>query len=203
MSKLIAIILAIITLTFVLSIGVYNKIISGDEGVTAAWSEVVNQYQRRADLIPNLVSTVKGAAANEKDILMSVIDARSKATSINVNADTLNDPAMFEKFTQAQSQLSGALSRLLVTVERYPEVKSTQLYQDLLTQLEGTENRITVARKRYVGAVKEYNLAVRKFPGSIIAGYAGFSVKPNFSVENEDKISKPVKVDFNTTPATN
>ena len=203
MSKFIAIILAVITLAFVLSIGVYNKIISGDEGITAAWSEVVNQYQRRADLIPNLVTTVKGAAANEKDILMSVIDARAKATSINVNADTLNDPAMFEKFTQAQSQLSGALSRLLVIVERYPEVKSTQLYQDLLAQLEGTENRITVARKRYVGAVKEYNLAVRKFPGSIIAGYAGFSVKPNFSVENEDKISKPVKVDFNTTPATN
>ena len=203
MSKFIAIILAVITLAFVLGIGVYNKIISGDEGITAAWSEVVNQYQRRADLIPNLVTTVKGAAANEKDILMSVIDARAKATSINVNADTLNDPAMFEKFTQAQSQLSGALSRLLVTVERYPEVKSTQLYQDLLAQLEGTENRITVARKRYVGAVKEYNLAVRKFPGSIIAGYAGFSVKPNFSVENEDKISKPVKVDFNTTPATN
>ena len=203
MSKLVAIVLAVITLSLVLGVGVYNKIIGGDEGVTAAWSEVVNQYQRRADLIPNLVSTVKGAAANEKDILNSVIEARSKATSINVNADTLNDPAMFQKFSQAQDQLSGALSRLLVTVERYPEVKSTKLYQDLLAQLEGTENRITVARKRYVGSVKEYNLAVRKFPGSIIAGFTGFSVKPNFSVNNEAEIAKPPAVDFNAAPATN
>ncbi len=203
MSKLVAIVLAVITLSLVLGVGVYNKIIGGDEGVTAAWSEVVNQYQRRADLIPNLVSTVKGAAANEKDILNSVIEARSKATSINVNADTLNDPAMFQKFSQAQDQLSGALSRLLVTVERYPEVKSTKLYQDLLAQLEGTENRITVARKRYVGAVRDYNLAVRKFPGSIIAGFTGFSVKPNFSVNNEAEIAKPPAVNFNTAPATN
>ncbi len=203
MPKLVAIILAVITLSLVLGTGVYNKIIGGDEGITAAWSEVVNQYQRRADLIPNLVSTVKGAAANEKDILNSVIEARSKATSINVNSDTLNDPAMFQKFSQAQDQLSGALSRLLVTVERYPEVKSTKLYQDLLAQLEGTENRITVARKRYVGAVKEYNLAVRKFPGSIIAGFTGFTVKPNFSVTNEAEIAKPPAVNFNTAPATN
>ncbi len=202
MSKAFAIILAIATLALILGVGVYNKIISGDEGVTASWSEVVNQYQRRADLIPNLVSTVKGAAANEKDILNGVIEARSKATSINVNADTLNDPAMFQKFSQAQDQLSGALSRLLVTVERYPEVKSTKLYQDLLGQLEGTENRISVARKRYVGAVKDYNLAVRKFPGSIIAKFAGFSVKPNFTVTNEAEIAKPPAVDFNA-PATN
>jgi len=203
MSKLVAIILAVITITLVLGVGVYNKIIGGDEGVTASWSEVVNQYQRRADLIPNLVSTVKGGAANEKDILNSVIEARSKATSINVNADTLNDPAMFQKFSQAQDQLSGALSRLLVTVERYPEVKSTKLYQDLLTQLEGTENRITIARKRYIVAVRDYNLTVRKFPGSIIAGFTGFGVKPNFSVNNEAEIAKPPAVDFNTAPATN
>jgi len=203
MSKGLAIILAVVTLALVLGIGVYNKIIGGDEGVTAAWSEVVNQYQRRADLIPNLVKTVKGSAANEKDILNSVIEARSKATSINVNADTLNDPAMFQKFTQAQEQLGGALSRLLVTVERYPEIKSTQLYQDLLSQLEGTENRISVARQRYVVAVKDYNLAVRKFPGSVIAGYAGFSVKPNFSVDNEAEIAKPPAINFNAPPVTN
>lgn len=203
MSKLVAITLAIITIVVVLGIGVYNRIIGGDEGVTAAWSEVVNQYQRRADLIPNLVATVKGAAANEKDILNGVIAARSKATSINVNADTLNNPAMFKKFSQAQEQLSGALSRLLVTVERYPEVKSTKLYQDLLAQLEGTENRITVSRKRYVKAVKTYNLAVRKFPGNIIAGPAGYAVKPNFSVANEAEIAKPPAIDFNTAPAAN
>ncbi len=203
MSKLVAIILAVITIALVLGVGVYNKIIGGDEGVTAAWSEVVNQYQRRDDLIPNLVSTVKGSAANEKDILNSVIEARSKATSINVNADTLSDPAMFQKFSQAQDQLSGALSRLLVTVERYPEVKSTKLYQDLLAQLEGTENRITIARKRYVEAVRDYNLTVRKFPGNIIADYKGFVTKPNFSVTNEAEIAKPPAVDFNTAPATN
>ncbi len=184
MSKLVAIILAIITIAIVLGIGVYNRIIGGDEAVTTAWSEVVSQYQNRADLIPNLVTTVKGAAANEKDILNGVIEARSKATSINVNADTLNDPAMFQKFLQAQDQLSGALSRLLVTVERYPEVKSTKLYQDLLAQLEGTENSITVSRKRYIEAVEGYNLVVRKFPGNIIAGRAGYVVKPNFSASN-------------------
>jgi len=203
MPKLVAIILAVITIAIVLGIGVYNRIIGGDKGVTASWSEVVNQYQRRADLIPNLVTTVKGAVANEKDILNGLIEARSKATSINVNADTLNDPAMFQKFSQAQDQLSGALSRLLVTVERYPEVKSTKLYQDLLAQLEGTENRITVSRKRYIKAVEEYNLVVRKFPGNIIAGPAGCAAKPNFSVSNEAKIAKPSAVDFNTAPATN
>ncbi|MCF6189208.1 MAG: LemA family protein [Cocleimonas sp.] len=203
MSKLVAIVLAVITISLILGVGVYNRIISGDEGVIATWSEVVNQYQRRADLIPNLVSTVKGAAANEKDILNGVVEARAKATSIQVTPETLNDPAMFQKFSQAQDQLSGALSRLLVTVERYPEVKSTKLYQDLLAQLEGTENRITVARKRYVGAVKDYNLTVRKFPGSIIAGFTGNTVKPNFSVANEAEISKPPAVDFNTAPATN
>ncbi len=203
MSKLVAIVLAVITISLILGVGVYNRIISGDEGVIATWSEVVNQYQRRADLIPNLVSTVKGAAANEKDMLNGVVEARAKATSIQVTPETLNDPAMFQKFSQAQDQLSGALSRLLVTVERYPEVKSTKLYQDLLAQLEGTENRITVARKRYVGAVKDYNLTVRKFPGSIIAGFTGNTVKPNFSVANEAEISKPPAVDFNTAPATN
>lgn len=203
MSKLVAIILAVITIVIVLGVGVYNRIVGGDEGVTAAWSEVINQYQRRTDLIPNLVSTVKGSAANEKDILNSVVNARAKATAIQVTPETLNDPAAFQKFSQAQDQLGSALSKLLVTVERYPEVKSTQLYKDLLSQLEGTENRITVARKRYVEAVKSYNLSVRKFPGNLFAGSMGYKVKPNFSVNNEAEISKPPAVNFNTAPVTN
>lgn len=203
MSKFVAIILAVITLAVVLGVGVYNRIIGGDEGVTASWSEVVNQYQRRADLIPNLVSTVKGFAQQEKDVLTSVVEARAKATSIQVTPETLKDPAVFQKFSQAQDQLSGALSKLLVTVERYPDLKSDKNFRDLQVALEGTENRITVARKRYISAVKDYNLTVRKFPGSVIANYAGYSVKPNFSVENEAEISTPPAVDFNTAPATN
>ena len=201
MSKFIMIILAVLTLAVVFGIGVYNKLVGGDENVTASWSEVVNQYQRRADLIPNLVSTVKGFASHEKDALTSVIEARAKATSVQVSADALKDPAIFEKFTQAQNQLSGALSKLLVTVERYPQLKSDQHFLDLQSQLEGTENRVAVARKRYVGAVKEYNLAVRKFPGNIISSIMGFTTKPNFSVANEKEISAPPKVDFNKTPA--
>jgi len=203
MSKTVAIVLAIITLALVLGVGVYNKIIGGDENVTASWSEVVNQYQRRADLIPNLVSTVKGFAQQEKDVLTSVVEARAKATSIQVTPETLNDPSIFQKFSQAQDQLSGALSRLLVTVERYPDLKSDKNFRDLQVALEGTENRITVARKRYIGAVRDYNLSVRKFPGSIIAGFIGYGVKPNFSVNNEAEIAKPPAVDFNTAPATN
>ncbi len=150
MSKFLTIILAILTLAVIFGVGVYNKLISGDENVTASWSEVVNQYQRRADLIPNLVSTVKGFAAQEKDVLTSVVEARAKATSVQVSADALKDPAIFQKFTQAQDQLGGALSKLLVTVERYPQLKSDQHFLDLQRQLEGTENRVTVARKRYV-----------------------------------------------------
>ncbi len=202
MSKFIMTILAVITLIVVLGMGVYNRLVSGDENVTAAWSEVVNQYKRRADLIPNLVNTVKGFAAQEKDVLTSVVEARAKASSIQVSADSLKDPATFEKFTQAQDQLSGALSRLLVTVERYPQLKSDQHFLDLQRQLEGTENRVTVARRRYVSAVKDYNLTVRKFPGNIISGIMGFTTKPNFSVANEKEISTPPTVDFNKTPAT-
>jgi len=201
MSKFIMIILAILTIAVVFGVGVYNKLVGGDENVTAAWSEVVNQYQRRADLIPNLVSTVKGFATHEKDVLTSVVEARAKATSVQVSADALKDPAVFEKFTQAQDQLSGALSRLLVTVERYPQLKSDQHFLDLQRQLEGTENRVTVARKRYVTAVKNYNLVVRKFPGNLISGFMGFTTKPNFSVANEKEISAPPKVDFNKAPA--
>ena len=201
MSKFIMIILAILTIVVVLGFGVYNKIIGGDETVKASWSEVVNQYQRRADLIPNLVSTVKGFATQEKDVLTSVVEARAKATSIQVSADALKDPAVFQKFTQMQDQLSGALSRLLVTVERYPDLKSDKNFLALQTQLEGTENRVAVARKRYVSAVKDYNLAVRKFPGNIISNIMSFTTKPNFSVANEKEISAPPKVDFNKTPA--
>jgi len=203
MSKLVAIVLAVLTIVLVLGVGVYNRIIGGDEDVTASWSEVVNQYQRRADLIPNLVSTVKGFAQQEKDVLTSVVEARAKATSIQVTPETLNDPAVFQKFSQAQDQLSGALSRLLVTVERYPDLKSDKNFLALQSQLEGTENRITVARKRYIGSVRDYNLTVRKFPGSIIAGYTGYSVKPNFSVTNEAEITQPPAVNFNTAPASN
>lgn len=203
MSKFAALILAVITLAIIFGIGVYNRMVSGDENVTASWSEVVNQYQRRADLIPNLVSTVKGFAEQEKDVLISVVEARAKATSLQITPDTLNNPAVFEKFSQAQGQLSSALSKLLVTVERYPELKSDKNFLELQTQLEGTENRIAVARKRYIGAVKEYNLTVRKFPGNLMAGAMGFGLKPNFTVENETQISSPPMVDFNTVPATN
>lgn len=203
MSKFGMVILAAITLFIIFGVGVYNRIVSGDEGVTASWSEVVNQYQRRADLIPNLVSTVKGFAAQEKDVLTSVVEARAKATSVQITPETLNDPAAFSQFSQAQSQLTGALSRLLVTVERYPDLKSDKNLLELQTQLEGTENRITVARKRYIDAVKDYNLTVRKFPGNMIASLMGYSTKQNFTVENEDAIAAPPKVDFNTAPATN
>ena len=201
MSKTLTIIIAIITLALIFGVGVYNKIVSGDETVTASWSEVVNQYQRRADLIPNLVKTVEGFAAQEKDVLMSVIEARAKATqtAINVSPEMLNDPATFQKFTQAQDQLGSALSKLLVTVERYPDIKSDKNFLELQSQLEGTENRISVARTRYVSAVKDYNLAIRKFPGNLFAGSMGFSTKPNFSVANEAEIAKPPSIDFNKT----
>ncbi|PID33706.1 MAG: hypothetical protein CR955_00895 [Thiotrichales bacterium] len=203
MSKFGTVILAIITLFIIFGVGVYNRIVAGDESVTASWSEVVSQYQRRADLIPNLVSTVKGFAAQEKDVLTSVVEARAKATSVQVTPETLNDPTMLSQFSKAQSQLSGALSRLLVTVERYPQLKSDKNFLDLQKQLEGTENRITVARKRYIEALKDYNLTVRKFPGNIISGFLGYKIKPNFTVENEKAISVPPKVEFNTAPAAN
>jgi len=201
--KFFTVVLAILTLAVIFGVGVYNKMVGGDEDVTASWSEVVNQYQRRADLIPNLVSTVKGFADQEKDVLTSVVEARAKATSVQISPETLNDPAAFQKFTQAQGQLGSALSKLLVTVERYPDLKSDKNFLALQTQLEGTENRITVARKRYISAVKGYNLTVRKFPGNLFAGAMGFDLKPNFTVENEKQISSPPKVDFNTAPASN
>jgi LemA protein len=171
----------------------YNTIQSQDEAVNSAWSEVLNQYQRRADLIPNLVNTVKGFAAQEQAVLVGVTEARAKATQVNVNA---NDPASLQQFQAAQGELSSALSRLMVVVERYPELKSDQNFRDLQAQLEGTENRITVARNRYIQAVQDYNVTVRRFPVNLTAMVFGYKVRPNFAVENEAAIAKPPTVDF-------
>ena len=171
----------------------YNNIQTLDEQTKSAWSEVLNQYQRRADLIPNLVNTVKGYAQQEQAVLIGVTEARAKATSIKVNA---GDAASLKQFQQAQGELSGALSRLLVVSERYPELKSDQNFRDLQVQLESTENRITVARNRYIEAVKEYNTTIRQFPVNQTAKMFGAEIKPNFSVENEAQISKPPAVDF-------
>jgi LemA protein len=175
----------------------YNAMQSQDEQVKSAWSEVLNQYQRRADLVPNLVNTVKGYAAQESSVLLGVTEARAKVGSIQATPDLINDPAAFQKFTQAQGQLSGALSRLMVVQENYPDLKSNQNFRDLQAQLEGTENRITVARNRYIKAVQDYNTTIRQFPGVLTAKAMGYKEKPNFSVENEAEISKPPTVDFN------
>ena len=175
----------------------YNTIQVQDEQVTSAWSEVVNQYQRRADLIPNLVNTVKGFAAQEQAVLIGVTEARAKATQTQVAVDPAN-PASLQQFQAAQGELSSALSRLMVVVERYPELKSDQNFRDLQAQLEGTENRITVARNRYIQAVQEFNVTVRKFPTNLTAMIFGYDAKPNFTVENEAQISRPPTVDFGT-----
>ncbi|HEY6642342.1 LemA family protein [Povalibacter sp.] len=180
----------------------YNTLQSQDEQVKSAWSEVLNQYQRRADLVPNLVNTVKGAVQSEKDILDSVVNARAKATSIQATPELINDPAAFQKWQAAQGELSSALSRLMVVVERYPDLKSISGFDDLRAQLEGTENRITVARKRYIDTVQSYNTTVRSFPTNLTAKLFGHTVKPNFSVENEAEISRPPGVDFGKPPAT-
>jgi len=175
----------------------YNTIQSNDEQVKANWSEVVNQYQRRADLVPNLVNTVKGFAQQEKDVLLGVTNARAKVGSIQATP-VLNDPAAFQKFQQAQGELSSALSRLLVVTENYPQLKSDALFRDLTSQLEGTENRITVARNRYIKSVQDYNVGIRTFPNNLTAMLFGYKEKPNFAVENEKEISAPPKVDFGT-----
>jgi LemA protein len=176
----------------------YNDFQRLDEASKSAWSEVLNQYQRRADLVPNLVATVKGEASFEQDTLTKVIEARAKATSIQVTPETLNDPAAFQKFQQAQGELSGALSRLMVVSERYPDLKANQSFRDLRVQLEGTENRITVARNRYIGTVQEYNVLARSFPTNITAKVFSYAPKPVFSVQNEAQISAPPQVDFGT-----
>ncbi len=172
----------IIALVF-FGIGTNNKLIDREENVESAWAQVENQYQRRADLIPNLVNTVRGAADFEQETLTSVIEARSQATSVNISADDLNDPAKLAQYQQAQQQLSGALSRLLVTVERYPELKANANFRDLQAQLEGTENRISTERKRFNDAAQGYNTAIRKFPASIIASIGGFERKAYFEAE--------------------
>lgn len=176
----------------------YNKFQTGDEQVKAAWSEVLNQYQRRADLVPNLVNVVKAEANFEQETLTQVVEARSKATSIQATPELINDPEAFNKFQQAQGELSGALSRLLLITENYPNLKANQGFRDLQTQLEGTENRITVARNRYIKSVQEYNVTVRSFPNNLTAMVMGYEVKPSFTVENEAAISKPPTVDFGT-----
>jgi LemA protein len=173
----------------------YNKLQGLDEDVKAAWGEVQNQYQRRADLVPNLVATVKGAAQFEQDTLQKVIEARSQATSIKLDAQSLSDPETFKKFENAQRQLSGALSRLLVVAERYPDLKANANYRDLQAQLEGTENRIAVARKRYVESVAEYNKAVRYFPTNLTANYL-LGLKPRESFSAQETAAKPPEVKF-------
>ena len=178
----------------------YNKFQSQDEQVKASWSEVVNQYQRRADLIPNLVETVKGFAQQERDVLLGVTEARSKVGSIQATPELINDPQAFQQFQAAQGQLTSALSRLMVVVEMYPELKSDQNFRDLQAQLEGTENRITVARNRYIATVQEYNVTVRSFPSNVTAMIFGYKTKPNFTVENESAISKPPPVSFERKP---
>jgi LemA protein len=175
----------------------YNTFQSLDEQSKSAWSEVLNQYQRRADLVPNLVATVKGEASFEQDTLTKVVEARAKATSIQVTPETLNNPEAFAKFQQAQGELSSALSRLMVVVERYPDLKANQSFRDLRVQLEGTENRITVARNRYIQTVQEYNVLARSFPSNLTAMAFGYKPKANFTVQNEAQISVPPQVDFN------
>ena len=174
----------------------YNTFQTTDEQIKASWAEVLNQYQRRADLIPNLVNTVKGYAAQEKDVLLGVTEARAKVGSIQATPELINDPEAFAKFQAAQGQLTSALSRLLVVSENYPQLKSDQNFRDLQAQLEGTENRITVARNRYIQAVKEYNVTVREFPTNLTAMLFGYKVKSSFTVENEKAISVPPTVSF-------
>jgi LemA protein len=174
----------------------YNTLQTQDEQVKAAWSQVLNQYQRRADLVPNLVNTVKGGVSAEKDILDSVVQARAKVGSIQATPELINDSQAFAKWQSAQGELTSALSKLMVVVERYPDLKSISGFNDLQSQLEGTENRIAVERKRYIDSVQAYNITVRSFPSNLTAKMFGFSTKPNFSVENEAAISKPPSVDF-------
>jgi len=193
-------IVAVIALVGALSGCGYNKLQSQDEQVKAAWSQVLNQYQRRADLIPNLVNTVKGAVAAEKDILDAVVSARAKATSIQATPELINNPQAFQQWQAAQGELSSALSRLMVVVERYPELKSIAGFTDLQAQIEGTENRISNERRRYIESVQAYNTTVRSFPTNLTAMMFDHDVKPNFTVENEAAISKPPTVQFDTPP---
>ena len=195
MAPRLALLMLLVSSMFLSGCG-YNKLQTLDEQVNAGWAEVVNQYQRRADLIPNLVNTVKGYANQEKDVLIGVTEARAKATSIQATPALINDPQAFQRFQAAQGELSSALSRLLVVAENYPQLKSDANFRDLQAQLEGTENRITVARNRYIKAVQEYNTTVRQFPTNLTAMMFGHKAKPQFTVENEREIAKPPTVDF-------
>ena len=197
MKRLIAMLSAVLALS---GCG-YNDFQRLDEQSKAAWSEVLNQYQRRADLVPNLVATVKGEASFEQDTLTKVVEARAKATSIQATPELINDPAAFKRFQDAQGELSGALSRLLVVTENYPNLKANQGFQDLRVQLEGTENRITVARNRYIQAVQDYNILARSFPSNLTAMIFSYEVKPSFTVANEAQISAPPAVSFDKPAA--
>lgn len=179
----------------------YNTLQAQDEQIKASWSEVLNQYQRRADLVPNLVNTVKGYAAHEQNVLEEVTAARARVGAIQATPELINDPEAFAKFQGAQLQLSSSLSRLLVVSENYPNLKADANFRDLQAQLEGTENRITVARNRYIQSVQEYNITVRSFPSNLTAKAFGYTVKANFSVDNEKAIAAPPRVDFGTPPA--
>lgn len=193
----------IVGLLLVASVGLsgcgYNKIQNQDEEVKKEWSEVLNQYQRRADLVPNLVATVKGYAAQEERVLVEVTQARAKVGSIQLTPELINDPAAFAKFQAAQGELTSALSKLMVVAERYPDLKSNQNFRDLQVQLEGTENRVSVARNRYIQAVRDYNVTIRQFPTNLTAKMFGYDLKQNFSVENEKSISTAPTVTFDTS----
>ena len=193
--------LMMVALIFSLSGCGYNQLQSGDEQIAASWSEVINQYQRRADLVPNLVKTVQAYASHEQQVLTQVAEARARVGSLQVTPEVLNDPAAFAKFQAAQGQLSSALSRLLAVSENYPQLKADAGFRDLQAQLEGTENRIAVARQRYIKSVQDYNVTVRSFPSNLTAMVFGMQVKPNFSVENEKAISNAPSVDFGNAPA--
>ena len=188
--------LSILLMALTLSGCGYNTFQRLDEEVKANWSEVLNQYQRRADLVPNLVNTVKGYASHEQEVLTAVTEARASVGSIQATPELVDDPAAFARFQQAQAQMTSALSRLLVVAENYPQLKADANFRDLQAQLEGTENRITVARNRYIQSVKDYNVAVRSFPNNLTAMMFGYEPKPSFTVENEQAISKPPTVDF-------
>lgn len=179
----------------------YNQVQVNDEQVKSAWSEVLNQYQRRADLIPNLVATVQGYAAHEKDVLTRVTEARANVAGLKATPELINDEAAFAKFQKVQSELGGALARLLVVAENYPNLKADASFRDLQAQLEGTENRITVARNRYIKSVQDYNVSVRVFPNNLTAMLMGWKPKANFTVENEKSIATPPRVQFGTAPA--
>ena len=196
--KLLYVILALLTLS--LSGCGYNKLQSTDEQIKASWSEVLNQYQRRADLVPNLVNVVKGYAAHEKEVFIKVTEARAKVGSIQATPELINDEQAFAKYQKAQAELTSALSRLLAVSENYPQLKANENFLALQAQLEGTENRIAVARNRYIKAVQEYNVTVRSFPSNLTAMMFGFKIKPNFTVENEKALAAPPKVDFSAAP---